>query len=408
MMHSGFKAFAEHDLGEYLAERLELISGTIKNESDDYVVNVSEVEYEEHLVEKFTIEPPVLLVQDMSMDQEERMVPAERFPHSFNVYEGQSYPRPAYIIHVPVSGESHLLSYQPSRRLMWTYPVTLHGGDLSFEVVTFTEDAARIRAEIDSIVNKLETQSRNLSTDVNEYNMNLPTEVRKRFQQRKTQILNQRAVVGNIGIPLRKAADAPKTFSVPSPPVPKKITPRPQATSHTQQPEPTLAADDYGEILEVIHDLGVSLERHPSTYEGKDEEDLRDYLLLLLQPRFEGSATGETFNKSGKTDILLRYQNHNVFIAECKFWSGIQGLFAALTQLLGYLTWRDSKAALVLFVKNKKFTEVLGKIDDEIAAHPQFVREASRRKETWIEFRFSLPDDESREVTLTILAFQLP
>lgn len=405
---SGFKVFAEGDLGAYLSERLDLISGTIKNERDDYVVNVSEADYEQHLVEKFTIDTPVLLVAELSMDQEERMVPAEKFPYSYDVREGKSYPRPAYVIHIPVSGESHLLRYQPSTRLVWTYRVSLHGDELSFEVVTFTEDPARIRREIDSIVNNLQVQLRNLSSEVNQYNMQLPAEVRRRFHQRKSHILNQRAVVENIGIPLRKAPDAPKTFAVPSPLMPKKITPRPQATSRSEESTPTLAADDYAEILDVIHDLGVSLERHPSTYEGKDEEDLRDYLLLLLQPRFEGSATGETFNKSGKTDILLRYQNHNVFIAECKFWSGIQGLFSALTQLLNYLTWRDSKAALVLFVRNKKFSEVLDKIDSEIGEHPNFVREVARKNETWVKFRFSLPDDDSREITLTLLAFHLP
>jgi len=91
----------------------------------------------------------------------------------------------------------------------------------------------------------------------------------------------------------------------------------------------------------------------PSTYSNKGEEDLRDHILLVLEPRFQGSATGETFNKTGKTDILLRFEGKNVFIAECKFWNGIKLFFETISQLLAYLTWRDSKAAVIIFVKTK-------------------------------------------------------
>jgi hypothetical protein len=72
----------------------------------------------------------------------------------------------------------------------------------------------------------------------------------------------------------------------------------------------------------------------PSTYKNKGEEELRDHILLLLEPNFEGSATGETFNKSGKTDILLRYDGKNVFIGECKFWKGVRLFLILLTNYL--------------------------------------------------------------------------
>lgn len=403
-----FDVFDQQELSSYLAERLDLISATIKNESDEYVLSVSEIEYRQHLVEKFTISPPTLHVGDATMDQEERMVPAERFPFNYNVVQGKSYPRPAYVIHVPVSGDTYLLSYRPSTRLVWSYPVRLHNEDLVFEVVLFTEDGSRIKQEIQSVLNNLATQLGHVCADVNGYNMRLPEQVQKRFEARKNQIMTQRSVVDQIGIPLRKSADVPSTFAVPSPKIPRKITPKPPTTTGSHIPEPTLADADYQAILKVVHDLGISLERYPSTYEGKGEEDLRDYLLLLLQPQFEGSATGETFNRSGKTDILLRHQNSNIFIAECKFWTGIKSLFDAASQLLSYLTWRDSKAALVLFVRNKKFTEVLKTIEREIPQHPNFSRTVARPSDAWIELRFRLPDDPDREVTVTILAFSLP
>jgi hypothetical protein len=139
-----------------------------------------------------------------------------------------------------------------------------------------------------------------------------------------------------------------------------------------------------------------------------DEETLRDHILLYLTPRFEGASTGETFNKSGKTDILLRYETSNVFIAECKFWSGPNGLLKAIDQLFAYLTWRDSKAALVLFVRNQDFTSVLESIKETVPTHAQFIRHVQDVHESWFEYRLSLPGDPGREVWFSVLAFHLP
>jgi hypothetical protein len=67
----------------------------------------------------------------------------------------------------------------------------------------------------------------------------------------------------------------------------------------------------------------------------------------LRTTAFKAQATGETFNFQGKTDILIRVEAKNVYIAECKFWKGEKTLLATLDQLLSYLSWRDTKAALL-------------------------------------------------------------
>src|SRR5215211_2947366 len=48
----------------------------------------------------------------------------------------------------------------------------------------------------------------------------------------------------------------------------------------------------------------------------------RDNLVVMLNSHYEGQATGETFNRSGKTDNLVRVEDRNVFIGECKWWPG--------------------------------------------------------------------------------------
>jgi len=92
------------------------------------------------------------------------------------------------------------------------------------------------------------------------------------------------------------------------------------------------------------------------------EEDLRDVILSSLNGVFEGDAHGEAFSKQGKTDIDLKITKGGVFIAECKFWDGKKTLEEAVSQVLDYLTWRQSHGLIILFSRNQGFTSVLRKV----------------------------------------------
>ncbi|HEU0144988.1 MAG TPA: hypothetical protein VFQ47_09405 [Nitrososphaera sp.] len=158
----------------------------------------------------------------------------------------------------------------------------------------------------------------------------------------------------------------------------------------------------------LSNDYGKVFEQYPSTYKDKREEELRDHFLLNLQPRYKGAATGETFNKIGKTDILIRYENATVFIAECKFWRRRKGYIDTINQLLGYLIWRNSKAAVVLFVRNKDFSSVLQEVKAATPTHPNFIRFVNEQDETWLNYIFHINDNPNREVKLAVLLFHIP
>jgi hypothetical protein len=120
------------------------------------------------------------------------------------------------------------------------------------------------------------------------------------------------------------------------------------------------------------------------------------------------SATGETFNKAGKTDILMRHDKHNIFVAECKFWRGRQQHLATIDQLLGYLTWRDSKTAILYFVDNREITASLRSIQKHTSEHGCFVCAKRSGEESRFNYTFHLPGDTERHLALTILCFHLP
>lgn len=138
------------------------------------------------------------------------------------------------------------------------------------------------------------------------------------------------------------------------------------------------------------------------------EEDLRQHFLVQLNGQYEGQATGETFNLSGKTDILIRAEDKNIFIAECKFWEGPESLVKAIDQLLGYSSWRDTRTALLIFNRDRQLSTVLAKIPEVVKQHPNFRRKVEYKSETGFRFVLHHRDDVARELILTILVFEVP
>jgi HEAT repeat protein len=186
------------------------------------------------------------------------------------------------------------------------------------------------------------------------------------------------------------------------------VSPLPQKDSKRETLTVPIDMQQYEEILSVISNMVTVMERNPKTFGGIEEEALRDHFLVQLNGQYKGQATGETFNKKGKTDILIRVDGKNIFIAECKFWGGEKKLKETLDQLLGYTTWQDTKLALLIFNRNKNFSAVLEQISEAMKNHPTFTQELSYPSETGFRFILHHPEDKNRELLLTVLAFEIP
>ena len=166
--------------------------------------------------------------------------------------------------------------------------------------------------------------------------------------------------------------------------------------------------EQYEQALKIVQDMAFVMERSPAAFKAMDEEALRQHFLVQLNGQFEGKATGETFNMSGKTDILLREGERNVFIAECKFWKGPKAFSEAIDQLLGYATWRDSKTAILVFNRGTETSTVLSGIDAIAKGHGNFKRAVNWLHESGFRYIFHSNGDANRELVLTVLVFHVP
>ena len=213
--------------------------------------------------------------------------------------------------------------------------------------------------------------------------------------------------MASLGFPVRQRPDAPKTFAVPV--IRKKIVPvMPPVGKTPFVPEPALEMAVYEHILSVMANMALVMERSPSAFRGMGEEEIRNHFLVPLNGHYEGQATGETFNYEGKTDILIRVQGRNIFIAECKIWRGSKSVMEAMEQLLGYSTWRDTKTAIVVFNRGGDFTSVIGKTRETVKGHPNFKRELPYNSESGFRCVIRHRDDPAREMILTVMLFDIP
>ncbi|MFJ5785463.1 hypothetical protein [Streptomyces hydrogenans] len=133
----------------------------------------------------------------------------------------------------------------------------------------------------------------------------------------------------------------------------------------------------YEEALRVLCHARNQMQRLPSTTRGKQEEEIRDVLLVALGAAFAGRCTAESLNGAGKTDLLLRIEDRNVLVGECKIWGGSAQFAGDIKQLFGYLTPHDRYAALPLFIRRVRPEPIVDKAARLLAEHPRCVSVAT-------------------------------
>ena len=385
------------------------MSAEIERVDADRLLNTSVDDLAIYFSEKYKIEVPVLDVENVVVDQREKQIDVSRDPMRMIIDRS----RPFYItgteidVEVPFTGEAEAFKIQPNPYALNPPRAAVRGSTILLSIVGTNLDANQVRSQIDRTISQIQTYLSNLRSNVSDLNSQLFGEARAAIEARRAKLLANRNMVAALGFKIKERQNAPKTFVAPE--VRRKISPvMPSASSTPYKPEPALATTDYEHILGVMQNMTQVMELSPSAFHDLDEEALRSHFLVQLNGHYQGQATGETFNYEGKTDILIRSEGRNIFIAECKFWSGPKNLTETINQLLGYSSWRDTKTAVVLFNRNRGFSKVLAAIPETVRNHPQSKRELPRSSETTFRYLFANRDDRNRELYLTVMAFDVP
>jgi hypothetical protein len=308
---------------------------------------------------------------------------------------------------VPFTGDAQLFGIRPSTFTTVLPIAEVRDGALVFKVSGRDLNPEQVKNDLDRQLKMVQEYLGWQRTSTEDFNTTIRGYARDAIESRRKKLLADQNLVSALGFPLKKREDAPRTYTAPV--QRKRIEPKPPAASTAAfKPEPVLPDAEYNNILDIMQNMALVMERSPSAFETIDEEDLRQHFLVQLNGQYEGQATGETFNYQGKTDILIRADGRNIFVAECKYWQGEKAHVETLDQILSYLSWRDTKAAVVIFNRNKGFSDVLTKVREATTAHPLRKSGPVVQSETRFRYVFGQKADPTREVILTVLVFDVP
>jgi len=382
-----------------------LTESELLNNSTDHLVGMILAEY--------ALNVPVLLDDEAWVDEEE--VESVRRPNPFDSSRLNPFDEPEHnvkehfvVFHLPFKGDRDFFRFEPSRRTLSGLRADIGGNELVLHFRTAGRGQSQIRAEIDGAIAEIRRHLEQIRSDVQNVPAQIDQSIRPWIEQRKATLLQQKGTVAALGFPMKRRSDAPTTYRAPE--VRRKIAPIVAKTTASApfKPEPTMDEADYGHILDIMENMTTVMERSPNAFKGMGEEDIRSHYLVQLNAQYEGGATGETFNAAGKTDILVRSENANIFIAECKIWRGDKVMTETIDQLLSYVTWRDTKTAIVVFNRNKDFSAVIESAKAAVEAHPQYRSGPLKEGETRFRFILANPGDAAKEVIITLMLFDIP
>lgn len=407
--NSGY-LFSSADLRNILESQSHAMMQEIEKMDANRLLNTSPADLSIYLAEKYTIQVPSLDVEAWSASDHETQIDVRYDTNRWIPNRS----RPAYVpgqcieVEVPIRGEVELLYARASTFSSNPPRAKIRNQSLILEFKVPHDGPQRdIRQEIDQVLAEINKHLGWIERDMAGFNKGLQQVADQAISARRERILSNQGRVAALGIPLKSRQDAPKTYAVPE--VRRKVVPSlPPATASPYEPEPVLDMENYNHILSVIQNMAQVMERSPSAFKGMGEEDLRQHFLVQLNGQFEGNATGETFNVTGKTDILLRTNGRNAFIAECKFWKGPKHYRDTINQLLGYTAWRDTKTAILIFNRGTSMSTVLEGIASETGNHANFKRKVDWKHESGYRYVFHHDGDPNREFILTVLIFDVP
>lgn len=385
--------------GEYTSDLIRRYKQLIKEEinklSEKEILNPEEHSVFSTLKNKYKINMFTLKINEGSIFQKDQV--------QYNKFE-----KGMRITHaIPFNGDPEIINLQPMRKigLLQIPEVKIEGSQIMFQIVVSVNELSNIGSKISTRVQILEQNVENIRTDLQPFILNYENEIHNMIEDRKRSVIQQNEVLAAQGFKINSRADIGTTVEVD---LPKSKKEEIKQLLKEIEVNHKISEKLYNSILDVIISYGSSMENTPETFAKFSEEELRDILLANLNSLFPGAATGETFNKCGKTDIIIKHEDTNLFIAECLIWNGKEYYKEKIDQLLGYVKWRDIHAAIIVFNKQKGHTDILKKINASTLEHNSFKEDLGKHSDYGFKYKLINKEDDEKIFTLTVLAFHFP
>ena len=164
-------------LFEFLSYKDPELEQEITALAPDYILNASEEDLINHLVSKYTLEPPSVKVHIKAII-ESRPIQVQR---GSGWGDGRTYHASGQLIvlAIPFDGDPDLFFYQPSRWIARIVSASVCEGELQLQYEDCDNDGRRLQNAIDNDISYLTNNTHWVQHDINAYHQQLTPRVRK-------------------------------------------------------------------------------------------------------------------------------------------------------------------------------------------------------------------------------------
>lgn len=399
--------FAEGELDQWLAQVARRGVQAADGLTSAELEGREDAEVAEEIVAKLTVEVPVLHLDRQELSHQETKMDVSGDP----LRDWEFNDRPLMVkahrwtLHTPFSGDAAVFKYRPSQRYLSRVFGWVDGDEVCVSIQFPEGRDVDVQAKALEEFKSIQGMLNFAREDIDKFNAQLVREVSSAIARRRAAIAAQNERLAGLTIPVRRQAepDAKPAQGV------RRRAARPLPSAQSNATPSTKAsvtlAHEYRHILDVIRRYARQMERSPGSF-ASSEEGRRDAVLAALGTHYEGQAFAEAFNRRGKTDILIREGEHNLFICECKIWKGPKEFGGALDQLLGYATWHDTRLALLVFVEQRELSRVVAGARDVLESREGFGGWRGV-DDTEIQCELQFPGDPAQRLQLAVLFVHL-
>ena len=341
----------------------------------------------------------------LEVDDKIELISKDKFYFTTD-FLGREIKRPIYTFGVKFSGDKNLFRIKPSKynhHVFEAYFSTFMNNELLCFDIEYRGDSS-LKEVFNRNKDYLFFMVDNINNDIEKYNFEIKQKIFSLYDYYESNFNNENDLLADLGV--ERQENNKSNFKELFIPFKDKIKYSDDFNNYDSA-NVILGNTNYERILDEIYLFGSEFEKFPEVYFNHDEEELRSILVSHLNGLCEDSVTAETFNKKGKTDILISDNSNILFVAECKIWYGPNKYLEAIDQLLGYLRWKDTKSALIIFVKRKNFLDILNKIEEVTRGHPNYVSSKNRPYKNFFNFVISAEDNTDMHIDLAVLVFYI-
>lgn len=314
-------------------------------------------------------------------------------------------------IYIPLYGELESLCYEPHNQSLWCsnyYASISYENNSLLMPLNFGNKAdididEKINSMIESRKQNIITQYQYLKKDIEHYNYRIKGHIKNKFEDLYKKV--------KVKIELEEKTKKSRYLKVqPKIVEPIKLEERKIETSNTNiknivenkiEKVIALEKESYLQIYNNLKELSVYAQRLPKSYYKLSEEENRDQLINALNLKLTtATASGETFNVRGKSDIIIVDNKVIYYIAECKLWNGEKKFKDAVDQLLSYISQDVFYTSLIVF--NKKNKNIMEEAVQVIKSHDSYMKEISEDR-----FKFKHPKNDKVELEISLVVFDV-